>query len=107
MNLLNPLRLSFKRILNPQYVITDEKRAILCIIDTGKKTIDEEIQETLELCKTAGVAVVDTVIQARDTPDPKYGFGKGKLKTLIQKSRSTRCGSCSISTTIFHRLSSA
>jgi GTP-binding protein HflX len=83
--LVESLEAEFQRILNPQYVITSEKRAILCIIDTGKKTIDEEIQETLELCKTAGVAVVDTVIQARDTPDPKYGFGKGKLKTLIQK----------------------
>jgi GTP-binding protein HflX len=83
--LVESLEAEFKRILTPQYLITDEKRAILCIIDTGKKTIDEEIQETLELCKTAGLAVVDTVIQAKDRPDPKYGFGKGKLKTLIQK----------------------
>lgn len=83
--LVESLETEFQRILNPQYVISDKKRAILCIIDTGKKTIDEEIQETLELCKTAGVQVVDTVIQVRDRPDPKYCFGKGKIKKLIQQ----------------------
>ncbi len=83
--LVESLETEFQRILNPQYVISDKKRAILRIIDTGKKTIDEEIQETLELCKTAGVQVVDTVIQVRDRPDPKYCFGKGKIKKLIQQ----------------------
>jgi GTP-binding protein HflX len=83
--LVESLETEFQRILTPQYVISEKKRAILCIIDTGKKSIDEEIQETLELCKTAGVQVVDTVIQARDRPDPKYCFGKGKLKKLIQQ----------------------
>ena len=83
--LVESLEAEFQRILTPQYVITSEKRAILCVLDSGKKTLDEEIQETLELCKTAGVAVVDTVIQTRDKPDPKYCFGKGKLKKLIQQ----------------------
>jgi len=83
--LVESLETEFQRILTPQYVITSEKRAILCVLDNGKKTIDEEIQETLELCKTAGVAIVDTVIQTRDKPDPKYCFGKGKLKKLIQQ----------------------
>lgn len=83
--LVESLEAEFQRILNPQYIITDQKKAILCLVDTGKKTIDEEIQETLELCKTAGVVVVETVIQARDQLDPKYAFGKGKIKTLIQK----------------------
>ncbi len=83
--LVESLETEFQRILNPQYIISDQKKAILCIVDTGKKSIEEEIQETLELCKTAGLAVVDTLIQARDQPDPKYCFGKGKLKKLMQQ----------------------
>lgn len=82
--LVESLEDEFQKIITPQYVISDQKRAILCILDTGKKTIDEEIQETLELCKTAGLQVVDTLIQKKEMPDPKYCFGKGKLKKLIQ-----------------------
>lgn len=83
--LIESLEQEFQDIITPQYVISDQKRAILCILDTGKKTIDEEINETLELCKTAGLQIVDTLIQKKDTPDPKYCFGKGKLKKLIQQ----------------------
>lgn len=84
-DLVESLEGEFQKILNPQYVISDQKRAILCVLDLGQKNLDEEIQETLELCKTAGLQVVDTLIQSRDTPDPKFCFGKGKLKSLIQK----------------------
>ncbi len=83
--LVESLEEEFQKIITPQYVITDQKRAILCILDSGRKSMDEEIQETLELCKTAGVQIVDTLIQQKDRPDPKYCFGKGKLKKLIQQ----------------------
>lgn len=83
--LIESLEKEFQDIITPQYVISNQKRAILCILDTGKKSIDEEINETLELCKTADLQIVDTLIQKRDQPDPKYCFGKGKLKKLIQQ----------------------
>lgn len=83
--LVQSLEDEFQKILIPQYVISNQKRAILCVVNLGQKALDEEIAETLELCKTAGLQVVDTLTQTREKPDPKYGFGKGKLKMLIQK----------------------
>lgn len=40
-------------------------------------------QELLELCRTAGVEVVDTVTQHRTSPDPKTLVGRGKLDEIL------------------------
>lgn len=44
--------------------------------------IDEYIEELRLLSQTAGVEVLDTVIQNRDKIDPAYFIGEGKAKTL-------------------------
>ena len=44
---------------------------------------DESMRELRELARTAGVEVVDTVIQLRDRVDPKLVLGKGKLEDVI------------------------
>jgi GTPase len=44
---------------------------------------DESMQELRELARTAGVEVVEVVIQLRDRVDPKFVLGKGKLEDVI------------------------
>jgi len=44
---------------------------------------NEAIRELRELAATAGVEVVDTIIQIRDRIDPKHVLGKGKLDDVL------------------------
>jgi len=41
------------------------------------------IAELRELCRTAGVHVVDTLVQRRAEPDPKFLVGRGKLDEIL------------------------
>jgi len=45
---------------------------------------EPDLQELSELLRTAGVAVVGSLTQKRQTPDPDRYFGKGKLAELKQ-----------------------
>jgi len=38
--------------------------------------------ELAELCRTAGIAIVDTITQRRPEPDPRFVVGRGKLQEL-------------------------
>jgi GTP-binding protein HflX len=44
---------------------------------------DTSLRELRELARTAGVSVVDTILQMRDRIDPKYVLGKGKLEDVV------------------------
>lgn len=41
------------------------------------------IAELKELCRTAGVVVLDTVTQRRPRADPRYAVGRGKLDQIV------------------------
>jgi GTPase len=59
-------------------------RAILVHVSTRRKKSDEgRVQELRELCRTAGVAVLDVIEQHRTDPDPKYLLGRGKLEEVV------------------------
>jgi GTPase len=47
---------------------------------------EESLRELAELSRTAGVEVVDTVIQLRDRIDPRLVVGKGKLDDIVLRS---------------------
>ncbi|WP_151736281.1 GTPase HflX [Paenibacillus tengchongensis] len=62
-------------------------RAILVslVTDKIKQTgIDPELslQELIQLAETAGVEVLDVLRQNKETPDPKWFIGKGKVEEL-------------------------
>ncbi|MEX0702907.1 MAG: GTPase HflX [Planctomycetales bacterium] len=65
-----------------------EKKAVLAAVierDAGRaEQIDKEhvLDELRGLVKTAGVTVVDTVVQVREKPDASTYFGKGKVVEL-------------------------
>jgi GTPase len=49
----------------------------------GQPKADESIGELRELARTAGIEIVEVIIQRRRTPDPRYVIGRGKLDELL------------------------
>lgn len=65
-----------------------ENRAFLVgVYDSRKlkRSPEHSMDELKELCRTAGIHVVDTYVQKKE-PDPKTVVGKGKLQEIILKS---------------------
>lgn len=63
-----------------------QKKAILVAVVESSKTIEKEhvLDELEGLVKTAGVTVVDSMVQFRDRPHMATCLGKGKLDELKQ-----------------------
>ena len=58
--------------------------AMLIYVSTpDDRGVDTELAEMRELCRTAGVDIVETVVQNRPRLDPKYAVGPGKLEEII------------------------
>jgi GTP-binding protein HflX len=68
---------------------TDAKDGRAMLVYVGEKTkgahddAEERLAELRELARTAGVEVVDTIVQWRDRIDPKFVIGKGKLEDVV------------------------
>jgi len=61
--------------------------AILVSVATASiHEAEESLDELGELASTSGLNVVDTVIQRRHRPDPRFLMGKGKMKDLVLRS---------------------
>jgi GTP-binding protein HflX len=75
----------FARAARLRKVVAKDGRAIL--VQVAKKRDSEQaaaaLRELKELARTAGVEVCDTVVQMRDTPDPKYVLGRGRLEETV------------------------
>ncbi len=52
----------------------------------------DSLEELKELCATSGLTVLDTVVQKRDKPDPKWVIGKGKLFDLVVRAQQLNAG---------------
>ena len=65
--------------------VGDEERAILVSVTAGRKPIDVEAQldELMELARSAGVEVVEVVTQHRPRVDPRFLIGSGRLRGLV------------------------
>ena len=61
-----------------------ENRAILVAVclDGNRKQAEASLAELAELARTAGVEVLDRVLQVRREADPRYLVGRGKLEDL-------------------------
>lgn len=49
------------------------------------------LRELSELATTAGVVIVDAIVQKRPRPDPKYVMGEGKLGELLLRTMQLDC----------------
>ncbi|MEO7326989.1 MAG: GTPase HflX [Minicystis sp.] len=86
--LMSGLEAEFARKTRGRDVQAKDGRAIL--LHVGDKSerdalhrANEGIRELRELAYTAGVEVVDTIVQVRERIDPKHVLGKGKLDDVI------------------------
>ncbi len=60
------------------------ERAVLVHVALGRESDTEaRVAELRELCRTAGLRVIDTVVQHRPQPDPRFLVGKGKLEDVV------------------------
>ncbi len=85
---------SFIRALEEEFARTTDRpastdagkdRALVVHVTVGRQKHDSEgrIAEIKELCRTAGVHVLDVIVQHRPEVDPKYLIGKGKLEQVV------------------------
>jgi GTPase len=85
LELVRSLEDEFARASRAQDVDRGKEQAILVHVKTRgtRRAVESSIGELKELCRTAGVAVLDKVVQRRDRPDPKFALGKGKLEDTL------------------------
>ena len=68
--------------------VNGQERAILvaACLDGDRSGSEASLKELAELARTAGVGVLDSVLQVRKQPDPRYLIGRGKLEDLNLRS---------------------
>jgi GTP-binding protein HflX len=63
-----------------------ERAVLISVVSPGSKKIpDDHITELKELCYSAGITILDTVIQRPKGLHPTYLIGKGKMEEVIMK----------------------
>ncbi|MEB2311660.1 MAG: GTPase HflX [Sorangiineae bacterium] len=88
--LIGSLEAEFARQARLHEVRAKDGRAML--VHVGEKRVpgasrraEARLTELASLAETAGVAVVDRVLQLRDRIDPKLVLGKGKLEEVVMR----------------------
>jgi GTP-binding protein HflX len=68
--------------------VSGRDKAILVAVclDGNRASAEASLAELKELARTAGVEVLDSVLQMRREPDPRYLIGRGKLEDLNLRS---------------------
>jgi GTPase len=83
--LIDALEQEFDRVLPTARATRAAERALLVVAEIGKLRGHSEarVHELRELCRTAGIEVVDVAVQRRPEPDPRYLIGRGKLEDVL------------------------
>lgn len=67
-----------------------EKAILVSVVPRGSNyPVEESVEELRELARTAGLEVIDVVIQRPKELNPKYLMGSGKAKELMMKALQT------------------
>jgi len=88
--LINELENEFTKKRGDLYSLDKdrEKTILVCVVLPGRyKDIEENVAEITDLCYSAGITVLDIIIQKPKELHPKYLIGKGKLEEIILKCR--------------------
>jgi GTP-binding protein HflX len=56
---------------------------MLVAVGPRRVQLEDSLNAMQELCRTAGVAVIDTMLQVRKDIDPRYLVGHGKLEEIV------------------------
>ena len=82
--LISGLEAEFGRVRRVAAVDAGKDRALLVHVGIGRaKDSEARVAELRELCRTAGVKVLDVLVQRRPEADPKYLVGRGKLDEIL------------------------
>jgi GTPase len=83
--LIDALEEEFDRVLPTARATRAVERALLVVAELGKLRgySAARVHELRELCRTAGIEVVDVAVQRRPEPDPRYLIGRGKLEDVL------------------------
>jgi GTP-binding protein HflX len=75
----------FAKAARTRRVVAKDGRAILLHVceKAQARFAESSLRELTELARTAGVDVVDQVLQVRHQLDPKYVVGRGKLEDIV------------------------
>jgi GTP-binding protein HflX len=86
--ILSELEDAFARAARTQAVAGKDGRAILLHVTDRAHAAhaEDSLRELEDLARTAGVAVVDRILQVRDAIDPKFVMGRGKLDEVVLRS---------------------
>ena len=79
------LEQEFARAARERGITAKDGRAILVHVCDKKSAsrAEDSLRELDELARTAGVEVVDRILQVRERVDPRYALGRGKLEDLV------------------------
>lgn len=83
--IIETLEQEFARAARARGVTAKDGRAILVHVCDKRSAgqAEDSLKELEELARTAGVEVVDRVLQVRDRVDPRYALGRGKLEDVV------------------------
>jgi GTP-binding protein HflX len=84
---IRSLEEEFRRTQGVRDVDDTRERAVLVGVSNGQRSMAEDsLRELNELATSAGIVVMDSIMQHRHKIDPKFLIGKGKLSELIIRS---------------------
>ncbi len=84
---IRSLEEEFRRTQGPREVDDHQERAVLVGVSNGRRvSAEESLRELQELADSAGLLVMDSIMQHRGKIHPKFLIGKGKLNELIIRS---------------------
>ena len=85
--LIASLEQEFARRTNTREVKAKDGRALLVYVSEKRAGATRQalsrLDELESLAETAGVEVVDRIVQIRDSLDPKFVVGRGKLESIV------------------------
>lgn len=84
--LLNDLESEFARVAALRKTDAAEKAILVGLSLDGKRAALDSMAELKELARSAGIEVLDAIVQARREVDPRYLIGRGKLQDLVLRS---------------------
>jgi len=89
LELIRSLEEEFARASRVQEADQGKDRAVLVHVQLTRaqhfRSEETCLAELRQLCATAGVTVLDEVIQRRPRPDPRFVVGRGKLEEMVQR----------------------
>ncbi len=85
---ITELENEFVKARGRHYLVKDEREqciVVSVVLPKSEKDVDEHIAEMKDLCYSAGITVLDAVVQRSKELNPQYLIGKGKIEEIIMK----------------------